>query len=172
MSFIITYVHGYFACHISHIIIYNCPDSSPRSCLVGDGFPARQRGEGVAPRQAPWINDDARKSMKMASIQDFFKPPPKPGHPSTSALPAKKRGRPPSTPAVTTGNDADLPGSSATPTSDAVPPPNSASSTFDSSPALGKRAAASLLGVKLQRTSWGNNPEKLERLRKAVADWD
>lgn len=79
---------------------------------------------------------------------------------------------PPSTPLVTTGNHADLPGSSATPTSDAVPPLKSASSTFDSSPALGKRAAVSRLGVKLQRTLWGNNPEKLERLRKAVADWD
>ena len=37
----------------------------------------------------------------------------------------------------------------------------------------GKRGAASMLGVKLQRTSYSRkDPDSLQRLRKAVEDWD
>ena len=38
-------------------------------------------------------------------------------------------------------------------------------------PVMGKRSAASMLGTTLERTNWGKG-EPLERLAKAVADWD
>ena len=125
--------------------------------------------QGPKPHHAkPWDNDEARKAAKMGSVRDFFKPPPKPGRPAATGLPAKKRGRPPATPEVTL-----LPTSLGADSSGTPPQQETPTMPSQGSSQTGKRGAASMLGVKLQRTSYSRkDPYSLQRLRKAVEDWD
>ena len=97
----------------------------------------------------------------------FQKPPPPPrrvGRPA--GLPPKKRGRPA---AASSSSDAaaseTLPRPA--PTVDEEPAPSAAASVRP----MGKRDAAEMVGAKLRRTNWSHG-EALERLTKAVEDWD
>ena len=116
-------------------------------------------------RAKPWTGDTVRTDLGFAAITDFFKappPPPQPGRPA--GLPIKKRGR---QPAVATSPTPSSEGSSTTPPQ----PASTASGSGTDSPINGKRAAATLLGVKLKRTNWSMG-DPLERLEQSVADWD
>ena len=100
---------------------------------------------------------------KTRFINNFFPklpPPPRVGRPAV--LPPKKRGRPPAESSKT-----QRPAASSSPPP-ATSEPGAASS---SSSILGKRAAATLVGTKLKRTNWSTG-EHLERLTKAVENWD
>lgn len=96
----------------------------------------------------------------------FQKPPPPPQVGRPAGLPPKKRGRPA---AASSSSDAaaleTLPRPA--PDVDKDPVPSTAASVRP----LGKRAAADMVGAKLQRTNWSHG-EELERLTKAVEDRD
>ena len=116
----------------------------------------------------PLSGDAARVKASNASIKDFFSPPPKPGRPP--GLPPKKRGRPAAptpapTPVAATLSPAATPSTMPTASYATAPPPRT--TEVDG----GKRAAAALLGTKLTRVNYGKG-EALERLTRAVSDWD
>ena len=123
------------------------------SQAMGIAQPKAKRSHHAKPRLI-------ERDEKSKSITDFFKPPPPPpqvGRPA--GLPVKKRGpRPPAA-------SVDVCPEAPTPLCD---PP---ASTTPSGAANGKRAAAALLGVTLQRINWGKG-ERLQLLTAAVRDWD
>ena len=100
-------------------------------------------------KSKPHMNDGT--SMRIDNF--FLKPPPPPqvGRPPI-LVPPKKRGRQAATPSP----------------AEAVEPPTLPEA---SEPKLGMRAAADMVGVKLKRINWGKGAA-LERLTKAVHDWD
>ena len=140
------------------------PRAAARACDVIMAFHGR---EGPKSHHAmPWASDVDRKAAKMGSMLNFFKAPPKPGRPPSTGLPAKKRGRPPSTPPAP--QPAGLPSSGA-----AMDKPQPYTAGTSESSSLGKKAAAAVLGVKLQRKSYSNkDPDALQQLSSAVENWD
>ena len=114
----------------------------------------------VSHKALPWASDEVRKAQGFGAITTFFMPPPpkpKAGRPPAPELPPKKRGRPPQS----EGDETEQP---ATPLTATLAAPSTA-------PVFGKKAAAQLVGVKLERINWGVG-EDLERMTKAVDDWD
>ena len=123
------------------------------------------------------------------SMYDFFQKPPKPGRPAASGMPPKKRGRPSASTSTTQAGAEqsvdDAEAATPSPVAEAATPAPraltssgahassgaSSSSGAWNSAVSGKRAAAELLGVQLKRTNWSHG-EPLERMTKAVADWD
>lgn len=102
----------------------------------------------------PLSGEEQRIKARCASIQDFFKsPPPAPKAGRPAGLPPKKRGRP------------------AGPPKPPVPEEPLTLPPVEAAPALGKRAAAAMLGTTLKRVNWGKG-DALARLTKAVDDWD
>ena len=112
-------------------------------------------------KATPWASDEVRTAKGFGAITTFFKPPPpkpKAGRPPAPELPPKKRGRPPQSEGGETEQQA-------TPAEPATP------AALSTAPVFGKKAAAELIGVKLERINWGVG-EGLERMTKAVNDWD
>ena len=107
------------------------------------------------------------KTQKISAFFSKPPPPPQPGRPA--GVPLKKRGRP----AVSVSDSTKTADSTPLPAPTAQDTPASPSSSGSSSASkpMGKREAAVLVGVKLTRTNWGAG-NNLERLSKAVADWD
>ena len=115
-------------------------------------------------KQAPKRSHHAKPPAAAGTskqITSFFSKPPAPPQAGRPPGPPKKRGRKPAEPAE------EQPAAAQTPAAPSpAPAPPSATST-----AFGKRAAAALLGTKLERTNWGQG-EALQRLSTAIKDWD
>jgi hypothetical protein len=123
-------------------------------------------------RAGTW-SEDQREAKGFTAITQFFSPPPKPGRPA--GLPPKKRGRPVSSGAqaqhTTPAATASAPATPAIEVALAPPPKRARSAAEGASIDAQAAAAAAAPKAKATRVNWSVG-EPLERLTKAVADYD